>query len=58
MGVPKRLALVVGVNGQTLPGRNALKYALHDAQEMAKTLQEDYCGFELFRPDLLLEEQV
>ncbi len=57
MGVPKRLALVVGVNGQTVPGRNALKYAVHDAQEMAKTLQEDYCGFELFRPDLLLEEQ-
>jgi len=54
---PRRIALVVGVNGQPVPGRTALKYAVHDAQEMAKALQEDYCGFELFRPDPLLGEQ-
>ena len=42
----RRLALVVGVNGRPVPGRDALKYAVQDASEVAQILQ-DACGFEL-----------
>lgn len=46
-------SLVVGVNGQPVPGRAELKYAENDAQDMTETLREDFCGFELFRSPLL-----
>lgn len=49
----RRLALVVGVNGQPAPGRATLQYAVNDGQNMTQVLQQDYCGFELFRPPLL-----
>jgi len=51
----RRIALVVGVNGQSVPGRDALKYAVDDAREMAQVLHE-CCGFELFRSPLLGEQ--
>src|SRR6266487_1689367 len=50
----RRIALVVGVNGQFVPGRDALKYAVDDAREIAQVLH-DSCGFELFRSPLLGE---
>ncbi len=34
----RRVALIVGVNGQPVPGRDALKFAVDDAKEMAKVL--------------------
>src|SRR5260221_10536211 len=51
----RRIALVVGVNGRSVPERDALKYAVRDAIDMAEVLQ-DACGFELFRPPLLEEQ--
>ena len=51
----RRIALVVGVNGQPVPGRDALKYAVEDAREMAEVLQNS-CKFELYRSPLLGEQ--
>jgi hypothetical protein len=51
----RRIAVVVGVNGQPVPGRDALKYAAQDASDIAQVLQ-DACGFELFRSPLLEEQ--
>src|SRR5437868_630921 len=51
----QRVALVVGVNGQPVPGRDALKFAVDDAREMADVLHRS-CGFELFRSPLLGEQ--
>src|SRR5690348_6025673 len=51
----RRIALVVGVNGQPVPGRDSLKYAVEDAREMAEVLQ-DCCGFELYHSPLLGED--
>ncbi len=52
----RRLALVFGVNGQTALDRDALKYAVDDARDMAQVLQTDACGFKLFCPPLLGEQ--
>jgi hypothetical protein len=52
----RRLALVVGVNGQPVAGRDALDHAVDDALEMEQTLQEAYCGFTLFQRALLGEK--
>jgi uncharacterized caspase-like protein len=52
----KRLALVVGVNGQPVPSRATLKYAVNDGQDIVQVLQQDCCGFELFSPPLLGEQ--
>ncbi len=49
----KRLALVVGVNGQPAPGRAPLYYAARDGKDIAEILQLTTCSFELFRPPLL-----
>jgi uncharacterized caspase-like protein len=43
----KRLAVVVGVNGQPAPGRAPLRYAVEDVEA---------CGFEVFVPPLLGEQ--
>ncbi len=51
----RRLALAIGVNGQSVPERAALQYAVNDGQDMAQVLQQPYCGFELFHPPLLGE---
>jgi uncharacterized caspase-like protein len=51
----RRIALVVGVNGRSVPERETLKYAVQDASDMAEVLQGN-CGFELFRPPLLEEQ--
>ncbi len=50
----RRIALVVGVNGPAVPGRDSLKYAEQDAIEMAQVLQD--CGYELFRSPLVGEQ--
>src|SRR5579859_6758519 len=50
----RRIALVVGVNGQPALGRDALRYAEQDAIDMAQVLQN--CGFELFCPPLIGEQ--
>src|SRR5579885_1376791 len=52
----RRLALVIGVNGPPAPGRAPLQYAGDDGRDMARILQADCCGFELFRPALLDEQ--
>jgi uncharacterized caspase-like protein len=52
----KRLAVVVGVNGQPAPGRAPLLYAVEDAEAMAQALQSEACGFELFASPLLGEQ--
>ena len=52
----RRLALVVGVNGESAIGRAPLHYAVDDGRDIAQVLQQDYCGFELFRPPLLGEQ--
>ncbi|MGH2507911.1 MAG: caspase family protein [Ktedonobacteraceae bacterium] len=52
----RRLALVVGVNGQPVPGRDSLQYAVDDGQDIAQVLQQPSCAFTLFRP-LRLGEQ-
>src|SRR5690349_12983141 len=52
----KRLAVVVGVNGQPVPGRAALEYAVQDGQDIAESLQSDGCSFELFCPPLLSDQ--
>jgi hypothetical protein len=51
----RRLALVVGTNGPTIPSLAlaVLHYAVDDGRDMANTLYTDACGFELFRPALL-----
>jgi WD40 repeat protein len=48
----RRLALVIGVNAAPQSHLEPLKYALNDAECMAKTLQE-HCGFTLLQPPLL-----
>ncbi|GHO90504.1 hypothetical protein KSF_005520 [Reticulibacter mediterranei] len=52
----RRLAVVVGVNGQSAPDRGPLHYAVDDAEAMAQVLQAEACGFELFAPPLLGEQ--
>ncbi|GHO90762.1 hypothetical protein KSF_008100 [Reticulibacter mediterranei] len=52
----KRLAVVVGVNGPSAPGRAPLRYAVEDAEAMAQVLQSEACGFELFAAPLLGEQ--
>jgi Caspase domain len=52
----RRLALIVGVNGQAVSGRAPLQYAVDDGRDMAQILQQACCRFELFR-DPLLDEQ-
>lgn len=52
----KRLALVVGVNGQPRTGQAPLRYAVNDGQDMAQILQQPCCGFTLFCPPLLGEQ--
>ena len=51
----RRIALIVGVNGQPVPGRDTLKFAVDDAREMAD-VPHGSCGFELFRSPLLSEQ--
>lgn len=55
MPLGRRLALVVGVNGQAAPGRAALQCAADDGREIAQVLQQAACGFTLFCPPLLNE---
>src|SRR2546421_1377670 len=49
----RHTALVVGVNSKPIPGQDALKYAVHDAADLAHVLQD--CGYELFRSPLVGE---
>ena len=51
----RRIALIVGTNGQTRPERDALKYASRSAKDVAEALRE-HCGFELLQPPLLDEQ--
>ncbi|GHO98466.1 hypothetical protein KSF_085140 [Reticulibacter mediterranei] len=52
----RRLAVVVGINGEPTPDRAPLLYAGEDAEAMAQVLQSEACGFELFAPPLLGEQ--
>ena len=52
----RRLALVIGVNGQPAPGRAPLQHAVVDGQDMALVLKQSCCGFDLFRSPLLGEQ--
>lgn len=53
---PRRLALLIGVNGPPTPERPALDHATADALNMGQALQETYCNFTLFQPTLLGEQ--
>ena len=52
----RRLALLVGVNGPSTPGRPRLLWAPADAHELAAVLQQETSGFQLVCPPLLQEQ--